>query len=157
MTPKPRAETDFEKKSVVQVMKVRHMLRKKSYFGDVDMEKEHTNLEGMTMLSEDILKLQAIGTSNIKLHVKNKENNENHELKFVSVTAEEQIQKEDVGEKTIAQLKKMIFEIIFILPLHVQDTLEDMFRTNAKTKEEHVEFYYEVNEMTQYNEVDGEN
>jgi len=111
----------YSKNNMTQILKIRHLIRKNGYFANYDTEEDHTDVEKSISLDADLLDLGSIGSENLKKYMDNRENGEDEVLKIVHVTCSEKAEIEKIENKTVAELKQMIFEQIYNLPAEMQN------------------------------------
>ena len=158
-------DAGYSRKNLVQTEKVRIYIRKNSYLTNPKSPEGHHSIDGKLEISTEMLSLEEIALKNISTFINGKKNNEKSEkLIPVYVTENEKIEGEKLENKTIKDLKVMIFEKINTLPTERQELQEEIYEKTVKNKKKNqfVAFYQllcelEENESTeQINEIEEE-
>ena len=144
-------EPSYTKKNTIQILKVRHLIRKNGYLAQINEELPHTDVEKAVNLNEDILNLEEIAFQNISKYIRYREEEEEITLKIAYVTEQEWLEAGAVENKSIAELQIKIFEYINNLPKEIHEVMEDIYKNTVKNKrkEMYVKFYYELLELAQ--------
>lgn len=149
------SENKQRKDNSVQILKIRCLLRRNRYLSEVDIEKEHSDVEKSLLVSGDMLELKVIATKNLSKYLENKENNGKNKMRIAYATYCEKGEVTHFDKKSLEELKKIIFDKIFDLPTQFHEVLHDIFKS-VNGKESYLKFYFELEEMTQNYEQEDE-
>ena len=142
-------EPSYKRNNMTQIFKIRHLFRKNGYFERT--EEEHVDLEESSKLEEDLLLIKSIGQDNLNAYLRKVEDGTSEEIKIAYVTTKDKEESEKLENKTVNELKKLIFEQINCLPIDAHELMEDVFKSSVKTKGDHIKFLNELFEHVQSN------
>ena len=120
------------------------MLRKNEYLKyPMEPNRSHVAVENKKHLSKNLINLGNIKTINMKNYINNKTKGEHIKLMCVYATEEEDIESGKLENKTMEEIKVMIYTELEKLPLEQKQLQEDMFRKNVKNKrkQEYIQFF----------------
>ena len=155
--PSENEEPVYTRKNEEQILKIRRLFRKTEYLSrPMEAETQHMDIEKKISLSEDLLDFEKIGDNNLKKYIYAKCEGTEVKLTKIFVTENEKLESEKVENKTIDEIKRMIYEKIGEMAPEQQSLHEEIFLKNIKNKrkQEHVNYYYELNEIEIDNEIE---
>ena len=150
-------EAKYKKKSVAQIAKIRHLLRKSEYLSNYDEKAPHTDVDKKTALEPELVCLTDKGAKNFNKYMKQIEDPkcDKISLEMSYVTEKEREEHENLKKKNMTELKKVIFDLISNLPVNVHQPLEELFKTCPKTRFGYEAFYDEVVELVQGHDMNS--
>ena len=151
------SENEQRKDNSVQILKVRCLFRRNKYLNEVKVEKEHSDVEKSLLVSGDMLELKTIALNNLVKYMENKEKKGQNKLRVAYATYNEKGEVANFDKKTTEELRKMIFDKIFNLPIQFHEVLHDIFKSmKEKGKQSYLKFYFELEEMIENNAHEDE-
>ena len=152
--PSANEETGYKRQNEEQILKIRRLFRESGYLSLPMEQQTHLDIEKKVLLSDDLLNFGKIGSENLKKYIKGK--CEGTQVKLVQIyeTEKEKLESEKVENKTIEEIKILIFEIIAEMAAEKQSLHEEIFIKNVKnkTKEKYVEYFYQLRELDNGNQ-----
>ena len=127
------------------------MVRSKRYLQDPKINKEHRSIDD-EVLSTELIGFHSIAESNMREYIKAKTVKKSCVLVPVYVTKAEENEAMLLENKTVKELKVLIFQKIESFPNEMQALHEDIYQKTVKnkTKNDHFEFLYQLYDLAEY-------
>lgn len=140
----------YQRNNSSQINKVRCYVRTSQYLLDPFNKKEHMSIDKKLKMSEDLINFPSIAIDNTTTYIKSKLKGETVKLIPVFVTETEEQEHCSLYNKTIAEIKSLIQDLI-------SDNFDDekaklqteifMKTVKIKKKEKHIEFLFNLYEQ----------
>ena len=118
--------------------------------GETKSLSTHTDLTGKVNVANDVLQLEEISNENMLNYLHAREKGEQIKLKIANVTMKEKDLNDEVSNKTIDEIKILIFKKIDRLGEEKQELFEDIFAKTVKNKNKskYIDYYNELCEQS---------
>jgi len=118
-----------------QIMTVRCLFRKNGYLNKPECCQELTDVERKVEVLGDLLCLDEISKNNLADYMEAREKQESVKLSLAYVTIEEKRKGENLINKSIDELKTLIFQKICELPTEKHELYEEIYVKSVKNKQ----------------------
>ena len=126
-------------------------MREQSYLTNPKSQREHTSIDQSKVLSTDLVALPSIAKENISHYIDTKTNNQDPNLAIIYVTQDEEIEAQKLINRTMSELKVIIFECIENLSPQNQNLQEEIYEKTVKNKkiQVHIDFIYSLQSLVE--------